>query len=275
MRACVRLNSGETSEWFNLNQGLRQRCVLSPGLFNIFFAAVLTVTFDRFSINKPAGLDFIRIAERGGKTRKELSKVLWAMLYANDSGIASRSRVNLAKMMTAAVEECAAFGIVAENKVTMHMHSPNMGAGTIELGAAGRRYKQVKSFLHLSGKISSIGDVAPEIHSRIGQAWTCFNKYSRTVYDNPCIALATKARPLTTEGVEVVLYGYVTWTIAHDIFGALREAYQGLLLRCLNKHTSNRSAPDHHMLPYHEVLERTSCECIEATVMKRPLLHAG
>ncbi|CAM9812080.1 unnamed protein product, partial [Sphacelaria rigidula] len=29
------------------------------------------------------------------------------------------------------------------------------------------------------------------------------------------------------------------------------------------------------MLPYHEVLERTSCECIAATVMKRTLLYAG
>ncbi|CAM9881157.1 unnamed protein product, partial [Sphacelaria rigidula] len=28
------------------------------------------------------------------------------------------------------------------------------------------------------------------------------------------------------------------------------------------------------ILPYHEVLERTSCECIEAAVMKRTLLHA-
>ncbi|CAN0038081.1 unnamed protein product, partial [Sphacelaria rigidula] len=29
------------------------------------------------------------------------------------------------------------------------------------------------------------------------------------------------------------------------------------------------------MLPYHEVLEPTSCECIEATLMKRTLLYAG
>ncbi|CAM9660743.1 unnamed protein product, partial [Sphacelaria rigidula] len=65
-----------------------------------------------------------------------------------------------------------------------------------------------------------------------------------------------------------MLYGYVTWAIAHDDFGALRETHRGFLLRCLNKHT-------YHMLPYHEVLERTTCECIEATVMKRNLLHAG
>ncbi|CAM9951989.1 unnamed protein product, partial [Sphacelaria rigidula] len=80
---------------------------------------------------------------------------------------------------------------------------------------------------------------------------------------------------LKTEVIEIMLYGCVTWAITHDTFRALREVHQEFLLSCLNKHTSSRSAPDYHMLlPYHEVLERTSCECIKATVIKRTLLHA-
>ncbi|CAM9826881.1 unnamed protein product, partial [Sphacelaria rigidula] len=71
-----------------------------------------------------------------------------------------------------------------------------------------------------------------------------------------------------------MLYGCVMWTTAHNNFGALRETHRGFPRRCLKKHTSSRSAPDYHMLPYHKVLERTSCECIEATVMKRTLLNA-
>ena len=60
MRACVRLDSGETSEWFAVEQGLRQGCVIAPDLFNIFFVAVLTVAFDRFSIDKAVLDDFVR-----------------------------------------------------------------------------------------------------------------------------------------------------------------------------------------------------------------------
>ena len=54
MRACVRSDDGRCSEWFEVAQRLRQGCVLFPLLFNVFFAAILLVTLERFS--KDAGI---------------------------------------------------------------------------------------------------------------------------------------------------------------------------------------------------------------------------
>ena len=48
MRPCVRTDD-KHSEWFGVTQGLRQGCVLSPLLFNIFFAGVTYAVVVRFS----------------------------------------------------------------------------------------------------------------------------------------------------------------------------------------------------------------------------------
>ena len=125
-RACVRLDSGEMSEWFAVEQSLRQGCVIAPDLFNIFFVAVLTVAFDRFSIDKAVRDDFVRVVARGDLIKEAAKRVLWAMLYADDAGIALRFQASLEKMMTAIVEVCATFGLIVSEKktVTMHMRPP-------------------------------------------------------------------------------------------------------------------------------------------------------
>ena len=52
MRACVRLDDRVCSEWFAVEQGLRQGCVLAGLLFNIFFAVVINMASARFKAEK-------------------------------------------------------------------------------------------------------------------------------------------------------------------------------------------------------------------------------
>lgn len=75
----------------------------------------------------------------------------------------------------------------------------------------------------------------------IGQAWKCFVKHNRAVYENPHIALAERIRVLNAEVIEVILYGCVTWTMSPNNFGTLREARRRFLLRRLDERISTLS----------------------------------
>ena len=63
MRACVRPDDSVCSDWFGMEQGLREGCVLSPPLFDIFFSAVLTFVLQRFSEDTAILAELVHLKE--------------------------------------------------------------------------------------------------------------------------------------------------------------------------------------------------------------------
>ena len=71
MQACVRLDDRVCLKWFAVEQGLCQRCVLAPLLYNIFFAAVINVASTHFKADKGLMDPLVHLRKKRGKQLPE------------------------------------------------------------------------------------------------------------------------------------------------------------------------------------------------------------
>ena len=151
MRARVQLDDGDFSAWFNVCQGLRQGCVLSPLLFNICFAEVIIVVLQRFAEDPLIVSDLVYLddAPKGedGRPRKEgtsemVRRAVWGMLYADDAGVVSTSPRGLTRMMGVIVVTCQKFGRGHAPVVPPPSYSTIGEGGDTTIPSPGRSPKQ-------------------------------------------------------------------------------------------------------------------------------------
>ena len=274
VRACVRPDDGVCSDWFEVEQGLRQGCVLSPLLFNIFFAAVLNVVLQRFSEEPAILIELVHLKEPSTSMGPEpamdyVRRAVWGMLYADDACIVSRSPQGLAKMMEVIVEVCRAFGLTesAKKTETMCMPPPRTPRTMVRIEAAGQIYKQVQSFTYLGGAVTETPDMSVEIARRTSACWARIRRYSRELYgalsqDPDGKGRSNRSPPVWMQYVDP----------RQEHYAKLRTVHHRVLLRIIG---AQRKRPDHRMTSYNRALEITGCESIETTLRTRRLLWAG
>ena len=146
-----------------------------------------------------------------------LATPLWAMLYADDTGVVSQSSEHLRKMMGVIVITCAAFGLTVSEVKTEIMCLCAKGipesTATFRVEAASQVYNQMNEFVYPGGNVNHNADLSIEVYRRIRNAWYSFRKYTLELYDRPSAPLELKIRMLRPEVLETMLYGCVTWSL--------------------------------------------------------------
>ena len=164
--------------------------MLSPLLFNIFFAAPTEVVLVRFSEDDTIkDLVYLK-GEAGvgaGTPLERARRVVWGMLFADDAGVVSRSQEGLTRMMTTIVEVFGEFGLTVSEKKTETLlmrapeKQPKKGGPPpppLVIEAAGQKYAQTAQFRYLGGLVNEDGELTQEINHRSRAAWACIRRFS-------------------------------------------------------------------------------------------------
>ena len=211
--AAVRIG-GELSEYTLIKRGVRQGCVMSPDLFNIYSEMILR-NLENYPGVKINGVNINNIR------------------YADDTVLIADSEENLQRLLDITIEKSEEMGLTLNVKKTECMViSKKAIVPSCNLQSRGQQIKLVKKFKYLGYMITSDGKCITEIKKRIATAKDAFQKLS-LILKNRNISMTTKFRVLKTYVWSTLTYGCECWTITSDIEKKIEAAEMWFIRRML------------------------------------------
>ncbi|MCH9665805.1 MAG: hypothetical protein K0U41_08180 [Gammaproteobacteria bacterium] len=193
--ACIRLDT-EMSGYTKIERGVRQGCVFSPDLFNLYSEMILR------ELEGMAG--FIV----GGVNINNLR-------YADDTVLLAESEEELQDLLDKVVDESKKKGLTINSKKnkTECMVVSKGESPRCELKIGDITIQKIKKFNYLGSMITEDGRCDTEIRRRIGIAKDSFQKLNKILKDRK-LTMGTKIRVLDCYVLSILLYGSECWTIS-------------------------------------------------------------
>ena len=212
-KAAVRVN-GECSEFKPIKRGVRQGCVMSPDLFNLYSESIL-----RNLETKPG----IKVED------KNINNIR----YADDTVLIAETNEALQSLINIVVRESERMGLSLNVKKTECMVISKKHINPeCSVNIRGDLIKQVQKFKYLGYIITSDGRCSTEIKRRIAIAKDSFTKM-KSIFRNHDISMATKFRVLKAYVWSVLLYGCECWTITEELKKKLEAAEMWFIRKML------------------------------------------
>ena len=203
--AAVRVE-GETSEWFNVGKGVRQGCILSPYLFNVYAENIMrNVRSDEHRYENRDGQEYDTFDSLniGGQEYPELR-------YADDTALLSTTPEGLEKMIRAVKTHSENQNLFLNAKKTKIMRTDKTTRAT-NIIIGNDVIEEVPDFDYLGSLITNNGDGIKEVKRRLGMATKKLSKMKRLwkgTDEN------TKMKFLKALIFPVATYGSETWCLS-------------------------------------------------------------
>lgn len=271
----ARVTTGELqSEFFNVNVGVKQGCVLAPVLFNLLLSAVTHLFHCALGHKDGVLLEYrldgslfnIRRLQAYTKTK---SCCIAELQYADDCAILAHSPESMQHALNTIASLYQYFGLqvnIKKTEVISQIFSQTSSPPSFHIN--GIPLKNVDQFTYLGSTLSSCCSLDMEIHTRIKKASSSFGRLRSRVFENRNLRVSTKVAVYNAVCVSTLLYGAETWTPYSRHIPLLQSFH----IRCLQK-ILGLSWMDR--VQHAEILQSTNSICMEAAVAKKHLRWIG
>ena len=214
----------EISDWFCTHVGVRQGCLLSPTIFNIYLEYIMT----------EALVGFEGSVSIGGRTVTNLR-------FADDIEHVAGQAEELGTLTSRLEESAKQLGmqISAEKSKVMRMGSSD----ELDVLIDGKNLETVTQFKYLGAIITEDARSVQEIKIRIAVATSSLSKL-KTIWRDKNISMKTRMSLLRALVTSVFLYGCETWTLNAEMEKRINSFEMNGMCRLLQfhytSHTSNK-----------------------------------
>ena len=192
--ACVKVLGG-TSDWFKVEQGVRQGCVMSPWLFNVYMDHILREAKERFS----------------GGVKLEDRNVQF-LLFADDLMLVAEKEEDVEsnlRILDGVMEKWQMMINWGKTKAMV----VKRGGGSCNVSVKGEKIEEVKVMKYLGAMFNEEGSCEDEVDSRIGLTCRTIGALRKEIVDRKELSKATKLRVYNAVVKPTLLYGSETWTL--------------------------------------------------------------
>ena len=198
-------------EWFRTTVGVRQGCLLSPTLFNIFLERIMTDALE----NHEGSVSI------GGRTITNLR-------FADDIDALAGKEDELIKLINHLDTTSTKYDMEISAEKTKLMTNNTKGI-SLDVRIGGQKLETVQSFKYLGSVVTDEGS-KQEIMSRIAQTIGALTKL-KAIWKDKNIALSSKIRLMRSLVISIFLYACETWTLTAE----LEKKIQTTEMRCFQR----------------------------------------
>ena len=219
--SAVQMN-GSIGDWFRTTVEVRQGCLLSPTLFNIFLKRIMFDALEEHDGNVSIG-----------------GRNITSLRFADDIDVLAEEEQELEALVESLDKTCTRYKIEISAEKTKLMTYRANGIQR-EIKVKGQKLGTVTSFKYLGAVVSDDGSKS-EVLSRVAQATAALKKLKPIWRDNN-IFLGSKVKLMRSLVIFIFLYACESWTLTAEL--ELEKGTQAFEMRCYRR-LSNISYKDH------------------------------